>query len=992
MNDPLFLPASFFIIRASVFPAKDFQSSTWIEDLLEFARNNHQFREAILVATPLLHHGLQKKPIKDPEKIANSLLFYAARTANRATPFGLFSFVATGHWSDRTTIEFNSSDLIKRTRPDMEWVWALVQKHYNENLKETNLTLQLNPLAQLKGDRIHLDYFRYGGIKDTINQSISIHAAELPLAILSSAQEPISLESLCQSIQDQIPDLEKEKLEKVILELFEKQFLIPSAIPSLLDFSLSHLPFNDLKPLLKKIEEYDKLPLGDGEESILKIQEQMKSTVEASSYLQTDLACKSAAFSLSKNIVNEVAKALEILWKLSANLSRNNPLKDYHNLFKERYGTYRTVPLLELINEDQGIGPWENTLVEQESAFDQLWRKWVHHKLQDCLQGKRNEIHITTDLIDDLLKLSKEPPPDYSEALPSFDVFCKIMTSSQKELDQGNYKVAISGIVPEGGSSLGRFLDILGENAIQNLKTFLKYEESTEPNGHFVELSYWPNQARSANVAIHPCLREYVLDLEQKTQNVNSLRLQDIFVGATLDRLYLTDKEGKEEIIIRVGNLLTKERCPKSLRLLRQITDQKYKSFHPLFSGKEFSNIIFFPRICFKKIILAPARWYLDGYTFAGKSKEEIIKKFDLWANEWNLPQHPLLVQGDNQILIDRGHPAYIKKIVSFLKKGEKIEFAENLTSDWIVGEEGNHVGEIVIPFVKNKIHKKNEQISRPFHPVSFEQRWHVPGDGWLFIKVYLGNEGIDRFLLEHLSAFLENISAPWFFIRYRDPDPHLRVRVFTSNDEERVSIRSNFEKVSKFWMEIGLIRNIVFTSYEREIERYGGVELIEDIEKLFCSDSLSTLHILQAIESKPDIFVTPIIHILSVLYFLKGFHLNNHQILSLLSKNAKNEKLLKGYREYKPVLNTLIPQINDPNTTTAEHAHLREAHLFSKNAKEKFLAKAQSFSQNQSFEIIDSLLHMHCNRLMGDNQKESKARSLAYKALIDLENRPGAP
>jgi hypothetical protein len=39
-------------------------------------------------------------------------------------------------------------------------------------------------------------------------------------------------------------------------------------------------------------------------------------------------------------------------------------------------------------------------------------------------------------------------------------------------------------------------------------------------------------------------------------------------------------------------------------------------------------------------------------------------------------------------------------------------------------------------------------------------------------------------------------------------------------------------------------------------------------------------------------------------------------------------------------------------------------------------------------FEIVDSLLHMHCNRLNGDNQDEATSRCFAYQTLIELEKK----
>lgn len=998
MNEPLFIPASFFILRSPISPANDFQSHWlsphWIDDVINDFHSHHCFREAIFVTSPSLYHAVKNNRVKASEKVARSLLFYAARMAKRATPFGLFSFTATGHWSDETTIEFKLSDLRKRTRLDMEWVWALIKKHYGEDLQNSDLTVCVNSLLQLNGDRINLDYLRYGEINELKNEVVSIRASKLSISILMGAKIPITIQALTEAVVKQDPNLDEKKVRTVILELFEKQFLLPAFLPSLLNLKLDDLPFQCVKKILEEAAAYDKFPIGQGEHALLQLQERMKNIVEVSSYLQTDLAYKDSPFSLSHLVFEEASRSVEFIWRLSAKLTHKNAISAYHNLFLERYGTHRTVPLLELLNEVQGIGPLANNPLidykEKESPFELAWDKWIHQRIQECLHKKEEEIVLHSDLLDHLLKVIDEPSVDYHEAMPSFDLFCKIIAQSQQEIDNGNFDLLFSSFAPEGGSSIGRFLDILGETTVDELRSFLENEEGTEPNASFVELSYWPKQARLANVAIQPCLRKYVLDTEEKEEKKEALTLGDVYVGATSTQLYFTDKNGESEIITRVGNLLNPERGPEPLRFLRAINSEKYKSFASPFSRKNLEMFIYIPRIRYNKTILSPARWSLDGSNFVGKSEEQIIKGFKKWAEDWNLPQFPLFIQGDNQLSINRDHPAFQKKIFNYLKNGERVEFTEDLSSQWVKGENGNHTSEIVIPFVKNKTHinKKTPVIPKPFYPTSFEKRWRLPGSEWIYYKFYLGKGGLEKFLIEHLFKFFKTLNVSWFFVRYRDPAHHLRLRILINKDLSLSDLLSNLEKALNFWMEAGLIKNIVLTSYEKEIERYGGEHLIESVENLFCTDSLSTIHLIQSYDENKFSFPSFITNSLSVIYFLKGFHFSNKQIMALLGNRIEDKTGLKGYREHKSLMNSLISDLDKPSPLAKEHFYLREAHAISQKSKEEFLKKANAISEKRLFEIVDSLLHMHCNRLTEDTLDEQKARHFAFRALFEAENR----
>lgn len=283
----------------------------------------------------------------------------------------------------------------------------------------------------------------------------------------------------------------------------------------------------------------------------------------------------------------------------------------------------------------------------------------------------------------------------------------------------------------------------------------------------------------------------------------------------------ITGKQTDHKIIARIGNLLTPKRAPEPLRFLRLIINQKYKSYRSPFERKTLENLIFVPRMRFKKTIFSPATWNLDGSNFVGKSKEDILRQFQIWANDWKLPQFSLIVQMDNHLLINREHPACLKKIVNHLKNGERIQFIEQLTSFWVKGEDGNHVSEIVIPFVKNsRLAEKQPPFStKPYHSISFDQRWRLPGSDWMYIKCYLGKDKEEKFLTGHLSKFLKKVQAPWFFVRYLDPDPHLRVRILKNGETTSSQELANLEKVLKYWMEIGLIRNSFIAPYEREID-----------------------------------------------------------------------------------------------------------------------------------------------------------------------------
>ncbi|WP_285733046.1 thiopeptide-type bacteriocin biosynthesis protein [Nocardiopsis sp. ATB16-24] len=145
----------------------------------------------------------------------------------------------------------------------------------------------------------------------------------------------------------------------------------------------------------------------------------------------------------------------------------------------------------------------------------------------------------------------------------------------------------------------------------------------------------------------------------------------------------------------------------------------------------------------------------------------------------------------------------------------------------------------------------------------------------WSAVYVYLHRERdrIDAFLLDHLAPRAEELvsrgrAKAWFFLRYWDGGPHLRVR-FLDADPEAIrefsqSMREAAEKTSgeavaldsaayyadlpqadtERWHGDG---DVVEAVYEPETERYGGPRALEVCEDFFCTSSAIALAVLRS-------------------------------------------------------------------------------------------------------------------------------------------------
>src|SRR4029077_9570790 len=84
-----------------------------------------------------------------------------------------------------------------------------------------------------------------------------------------------------------------------------------------------------------------------------------------------------------------------------------------------------------------------------------------------------------------------------------------------------------------------------------------------------------------------------------------------------------------------------------------------------------------------------------------------------------------------------------------------------------------------------------------------------------------------------------------WFFIRFADPEPHLRVRFAGDPAWLWRELLPAFHEAARPWLDDGRVHRVQLDTYEREVERYGGPGGIELAEAVFSADSDAVLEAL---------------------------------------------------------------------------------------------------------------------------------------------------
>jgi thiopeptide-type bacteriocin biosynthesis protein len=196
-------------------------------------------------------------------------------------------------------------------------------------------------------------------------------------------------------------------------------------------------------------------------------------------------------------------------------------------------------------------------------------------------------------------------------------------------------------------------------------------------------------------------------------------------------------------------------------------------------------------------------------------------------------------------------------------------------------------------------------------------------GSEWLYYKIYTGVKTADVVLLEKLNPIIQELKAEsriqkWFFIRYKDPEEHLRIRFYCKNLENIPIVISKLYPVLNTLLQENTIWKVQTDTYQREIERYGETT-IEESETLFWQDSEMILKYLHIKSTFKENEMQLLFSFLAIDLFLNSFSLNKEDKLTVMNElqtafkkefdtdKTLNKELDKQYRKLQREIKELL-------------------------------------------------------------------------------------
>ena len=849
------------VIRVPRLPFQPHFEAATVQQLLTDAA----FLESVYIASPVLYDEAvrlregQLHTAKEQAKVTDALVKYYTRSYSRCTPFGLFSSCTTLPWAQTPSpADFKAMPLQRRTRLDMYYLGALAQELLQLPSIRERLLFFPNNSRYIMGNELRYMEYEYVQNKRFYRISAVEHQPALQ-TVLAAAEKGATLFELCALLTVPGPDaldyINSLVAAQVLVSELEPAITGPAFLAQLLTV-LQRLQapatpiLEQVQAALQALDAQDTNPIA-AYEHIIQLITQLQAPFEAGKLLQVDAFRPAAAGSgVPASLQADLLGALDILHTLHQYKGGNIPaLQTFIEKFYARYAD-EAIPLVQVLDAESGIGYPAGTAASFAPLVDGLpiaaqtdtpartltaTDEWLLAQLTRCLHTGQQELVLDDAVI--------PRSADHTEAFPPS------LSAVFRLLDAASGHLQLEGFFgPSAAGMLGRFA--YGDSQLHNLTLHITQEEQRLNEGViFAEIIHLPDN-RTGNVILHPAFREYEIPYlaQSSLPAEQQIPIQDLYLRVVDQQLQLFSKKLDKQIIPRLSNM--HNYALHALPIYHFLCDLQKQGLHTayLFEWKtQPFRFTFLPRVRYKNIVLSVAQWQLEQADISALQQSTMaalpaaVQRF---REQWQLPQLLVLADGDHELLIDLDNLYTVQAWLRTVKQRTAFTLKEFLPGT------GDYVQQCVAPMIKttatyNPVREPVETIVTPGIQRSFPV-----GSEWLYYKLYCGPSLADNILTEQVRPVIGTLTAAgiidqWFFIRYLDPDFHLRIRFHLTDSRQAGEAIALLSQALAPLQASHMIWRTRLDTYKRELERYGGAAAITLSEKLFFYDSQATLELL---------------------------------------------------------------------------------------------------------------------------------------------------
>jgi hypothetical protein len=746
------------------------------------------FAAAVTSAAPELaaqiHRAVTGEPVSQQRlrRLVESAVLYLLRWTTRATPFGAFAGVAPVQFGARAAVRVGEAHCVV-TRPDGEFIAEHTARAEQDLATLRTVAVMTNSLGYQRGGIWVLPCARADGGR---RWDVEVRLTGPIRAAILAARSPVGFAELAARIARPASGAGAERL---LAELVQIGVLLSELRPAM-----------TVSDPVAYAARYYAMP-------------------RPGSQVAVDLRAD-AAVTLPPAVLREAGRAASTLAAVAPNLPGWD---DYHSAFIERWGPGAAVPVRDVLNALGFPASYRMSARRCPAVYTARDRLLGLLAQQSALDDGA-EVVLDDTLINRLRGDDDRPP------IPHTELRFTLAADTVPDLDRGTFTLTVLSGSRHAGVAAARFLHLLTPAEVASFQQVYQHLPTALPGADTVQLSGPPLDARLTAVARVPELLP-VLPLGE-FHPAPPWTVEDLAVTGDGQRLWLVSRATGQPIEPLLFNsvLLPSLQQP----LMRFLTEIWTACTAPCsrFDWGHASGLPFLPRVRHGRSIVHPARWIIARTALPARTAE-----WPQWRDAWqrHREQHrfprEVLVGDDVRLRLDLDDHAHL-----WVLRGQLDRHAGTLITEapgpagWI----GGRPAELLLTLTRTEPATRSARLARAARTLQ-----HWPGQSpWMEARLY-GRP--DDILADLAGRPAEHLRPGWWFVRYPDPEPHLRLRIPLPDADRFADTARHLASWVQELHDDAVVHDYSLHTYRPET-RHGSGPALAAAEAVFAADSRAAL------------------------------------------------------------------------------------------------------------------------------------------------------
>jgi thiopeptide-type bacteriocin biosynthesis protein len=823
-------------------------SATWRTWLTETVSTIPDFEAAVAHASPdlaeriaaVIRGGVSEA---DARAVMFAVLRYLLRATTRATPFGLFAGTAAAAAGRSGTVRWGQAHQ-PVARFQAQWLTAVIDRLESDPRLRPLLMVRANNLLLERAGKVVLEYRVATNDPRGAPTHLRIRSSDLLRAALTLAAKPIQLCDLIGKLAAE-GTAPREGVERLAAQMITQRLLLTQLRPPSTETDpLAHL-VRQLSPIAAEggvttlfdqlVELHDLKTRHDGAADRAAADALRRNLREAAALIHPAPAVAvdlrlDCDLTVPVSITAEASRAASALTRLARPVSTE--WRDWHSRFLDRYGLHAMVPLLDAVDAQVGLGYPAGFSGEPAKAAAVMSDR--DRKLIALAQGAalRHEHDVVLDdaLLDDVAGAAP------AEIMPTAELTVRIRADSLEAITNGDFDLSIVRAGAQAFSTAGRFLDLFDENARQRFTSRAGTTAPASSGAVLAQVSSATRYTISLDVNRAAQALPHVIPVgEYHPVSPAAIELGDIAVTADRDRLYLVEVSRQRVLQPVTVNAVEPVRHAHPLaRFLAEAPTALAAGCSPVEWGPAAHAMPFLPALRYGRTLLSPARWLLTPSELPDRKAtwQQWDQALTGWLVATGCPAAVSLGAGDQALGLDLNEPAHRALLRDHLTRNPTALLRLVPDGDaWL----GGHRHEIVIPLTATTARPSPPRLAGT--PIDVRTHGSLPGSDHHYLKIYARPDDQITIVTTHLPRLLYAFpdTGSWWFLRYTDPQPHLRLRLCDLPVE---AITGWTRELA----EADLTRQVQWDTDFGEPGRFGGPQAYRATTAVFTADSAAAL------------------------------------------------------------------------------------------------------------------------------------------------------